>query len=62
MNTSTSDCKPTTQKPAPIVFHRRRILYASPVLDSKGKIQFGMKSRESVKINSLAPWLTLQMF
>ncbi|BCR95156.1 telomerase reverse transcriptase [Aspergillus luchuensis] len=44
MNTSTSDCKPTTQKPAPIVFHRRRILYASPVLDSKGKIQFGMKS------------------
>ncbi|PYH72017.1 telomerase reverse transcriptase [Aspergillus vadensis CBS 113365] len=44
MNTSTSDCKATTQKPVPVVFHRRRILYASPVLDSKGKIQFGMKS------------------
>lgn len=47
MNTSTADCKATTQKPAPVVFHRRRILYAPPIFDSKGKIQFGMKSRES---------------
>ncbi|PWY77241.1 hypothetical protein BO94DRAFT_472976 [Aspergillus sclerotioniger CBS 115572] len=30
---------------APIVFFRRRILYASPSLDSRGKIQFGMNNR-----------------
>ncbi|GKZ38872.1 hypothetical protein AbraIFM66950_011420 [Aspergillus brasiliensis] len=44
IGTSTSECKATIQKPAPIVFHRRRILYASPVLDPRGKVQFGIKS------------------
>ncbi|GLA36047.1 hypothetical protein AnigIFM63309_001705 [Aspergillus niger] len=48
---STSDHKATIQKPAPIVFHRRRILYASPVLDLKGKIQFGMKGMKSHVLN-----------
>ncbi|PYI10604.1 hypothetical protein BO78DRAFT_360710 [Aspergillus sclerotiicarbonarius CBS 121057] len=41
------------QAPVPIVFFRRRILYASPVLDSRGKIEFGMKSRKSNVLSRL---------